>query len=116
MALPLTSALKSIGLTESGFSVGRLLGSWLGLALTPLWPMLRWIFAPFFPAGQLPEGAIAIGTVVQFSNVLQHMDAITLLGRILPQLLLCLGVCMLFSTTFGRLGDLIECKFRSDKA
>jgi hypothetical protein len=115
MSFPLASALKSIGFTENGFSVGRLLGSWLGLALTPLWPMLKWIFSPFFLAGQLSGGSISVQTALQFNHVIQHMDALTLLSRILPQLLLCLGVCMLFSHTFGRLGTLAEGRFRQTK-
>jgi hypothetical protein len=113
MAFPLASALKSIGLTESGFSPGRLLGSWLGLALTPLGPMLQWIFSPFFPASQLPGGPISLQMMLQFNNVIQQMDALTLLTRILPQLLLCLGVCLLFSHTFSWIGGRLESGIKS---
>ena len=110
------SVMQPLGLKMSGFSIGRFLGSWLGIILTPLWPMLKWIFSPFFPAGNMPSGSISVSMVLEFNRIIQHLDAATLLTRILPQLLLCMGVCILFSTAFGWLGGSLEHRLRHHKA
>lgn len=70
--------------------------------------MLKWIFAPCIPAGQLPSESISISTILQVQAHLQQAEPGFLLGHILPLLLLCLGVCILYSTTFGWLGGWVE--------
>jgi len=70
--------------------------------------MLKWIFSPFISFDKLSSGSISVSTFLQLNTVMQHLDAATLAFQVLPQLFLCLGVCILFSTTFGRLGGLFE--------
>lgn len=116
MSLPIESVFKSLGLKHSGFSMGRFLGSWVGILATPLWPMLKWTFFPFFPAAKIPTGAISVNTVVQFNTMIQQLSPSALLLHVLPGLLLCLGVCILFSTAFGWMGEKLEFQLRQLKS
>jgi hypothetical protein len=99
----------------SPFSVGRFLGSWMGVALTPLWPMLKWIFAPYCPVDQMLRQGLSVASVSQFQAEMSELGSGVLLGRILPELLLCLGGCVLLSWAFGLLGNILEERLRGIK-
>jgi hypothetical protein len=95
-----------------GFSLGRLLGSWLGVILTPLLPMLKWIFAPYFPIASNLAHGVTVSSLSQLQGQLVQLGSGVLMGIILPQLLLCLAVCVGFSWAFGWLGNLMESRLR----
>ncbi len=96
----------------AGFSWGRWLGSWVGVAMTPLFPMLNWIFAPYFSLEKILAYGAKVETLVQYQAALTQLGSGILLGRILPSLLLCLALCILFSVGFARLGGWIEQRIR----
>ena len=92
----------------AGFSWGRWLGSWLGMALMPLFPMLNWIFEPYFSLKKMLAHGATLETLDQYQAALNHLGANILWGRILPLLLLCLAFCMMFSWAFGMAGAMLE--------
>jgi len=112
MSFSLNALLKFSSLCLSRISTGRLLGGWLGLAMTPLSAMLKWIFSPYLSLGPLPLETFSVGMLFQFQEQIHHIAPQILLGRILPQLILCMAVCVGMSSAFSWLGHQLEERIR----
>lgn len=96
----------------SRISAGRLLGGWLGLAVTPLGAMLKWIFSPYLGLGQLSMKMLSLGLLLQFQEQIRQIAPQILLCRIVPQLVLCMIVCVAMSSAFSWLGHQLEERIR----
>lgn len=112
MPLSLNDLLKFSSFCLSRISTGRLLGGWLGLAMTPLSAMIKWIFSPYLSLGSLSVETFSVAMLLQFQEQIHRIAPQILLGRILPQLILCLVVCVAMSSAFSWLGHQLEERIR----
>ena len=112
MSVFLSDLLKLISLSLSRMSTGRLLGGWIGLAMTPLSTMLKWIFSPYLSLGPISMETLSLGMFLHLQEQIHHIAPQILLGRILPQLVLCMVVCVGMSSVFSWLGHRLEERIR----